>query len=358
MKKMLIMCVSFLLVGGIAFSQSQDPGYSNTVYTGFGSGGMLDFNQPVKGSEEIKFDGFVDYFSANFHISGVTIAGDIAWQLFEEGNLTANILGWNFNAVMTPFKNFDIGVGTSLEWEVGPKPFSGPAYSAYAVPEYAGLSSFTNSVSAVQNSFADKSVAVRYSLEDVLMIGAGLNGDAGEIGAGLGVRVNVLHSFYLGFAYNGAFKSTGNNFYLGSSIYAINDVDIDVWANFIPDYAATFGGRISFHKNSFRFTPEFSATFWDDTAKSPSWYAALITEMSLSSTVLAGINASLAMGSDPNVEWDGNESGARLNITPHIVWNITKSHRISIGANIIPIWWQDGTTDFYWSLPVSWKVLF
>ncbi len=365
MKKIVIASIILLLAGSFSFAQEQVLGFSNTVYTGVGTGGMLDSNLPEKGGDsDVSFDGIVDYFTANIRADGITIAGDIAWSLFADGKLEAEILEWNFNAVMSPFANFDVGVGTNLDWTVGPKPFSGPSYSAYEVPEYAGLGILNNSVGKVVNHFADDAIAVQYSFDDLILVGAGLNGGlqppygSGTLGAGFGIKANILELFTIGFAYNGSFKDTGNIFYVGSSLYLVDGFDIDIWANIEPKNNTSVGGRVSFYKDAFRFAPEYTITFWSQDNKGVSMFAAIVAEMSLSDDILVGVNASWGLGSDANTESDASDAGARLNITPHFVWNLNERNRLSIGANLIPVWWQDDTSEFFWSIPISWRVLF
>ncbi len=360
MKKNLMLCFIVLLVGSTIFAQEQEPGFSNTVYTGVGSGSMLDSSTPTQGgSDEVAFDGFVNYFTANIQASGLTIAGDIAWALFEQGSLNASIKEWNFNATMSPFANFDVGVGTNLNWEVGPEPFSGPNYAAYEVPEYAGLNIFANSVGTISNQFAYDAVAVRYEFEDLLIIGAGLNGGlTNTLGAGLGIQADILDLFTIGFAYNGSFGETGNIFYLGSSIYVVDGFDIDVWTNFEPEHNTSVGGRAIFYTNGFRLAPEFTATFWSNENTGTSMFAAIVAEFSITDTMLVGANVSWGLGSDPNTDNSAIDSGARINVSPHFVWNITEAQRLAVGINLIPVWWQDETSEFYWSIPISWKVSF
>ncbi len=360
MKKIIFVSAILMLASSFAFTQAQDPGFSNTIYTGVGTGSMI--NPPKKGQDEkVQFEGFVNYFTANLKAAnGLTIAGDIAWTVFPNGSASAKIHEWNFNAIMSPITNLDLGVGTNLDWEIGPKPFSGPSYASYEVPESAGLGIFGNSVSTVMNYFAEDALAARYSFEDTIIVGAALNGGiTGSTRAGLGVHAKIEDLFTLGFAYNGSFGSTGNNIYLGSSIYALDGFDLDVWTNFDINNSTSLGGRILFYKDGFRLTPEYTITFWNAQNKGVSMFAAIVAEMSISDEVLAGINASWGLGSDADTTSDFYDSGARLNVSPHVVWNISDNNRLSAAINLMPVWWQTGdVNEFFWSIPVSWRVSF
>ncbi len=362
MKKIIIASIILVLTTGFVFSQEQVPGFSNTVYTSVGT-----FDRFGATTEEAKFLGFVDYFSANVKADGITVAGDIAVLALPGGtNFSASVLSSNFNAVMTPIANLNFAVGTNLDWSVGPKPFSGPDYAAYELPEYAGLVTPSgrdenNNVYAgksyidlVQNTFADRAVAVRYSFEDVLQLGFALN-DGNETGIGAKADFDV---FTLGFAYNGSFKNSNSNIYVGSSIYTVEGFDIDVWSNFNIEKNVSVGGRLLFYRNAFRLIPEVTMTFWEGDTVGNSTYLAFVAEMSITDEILAGINTSLGLGSDPNTKSDSIDGGSRLNIMPHLVWNLTKNHRLSFALNIVNIWDQGDKSDLYWNVPISWKVLF
>ncbi len=350
MKKIIIVSIILVLAGSFVFTQAQDPGFSNTVYTNVGT-----IDRSGSTTTETKFSGFTDYFTANVQASGLTIAGDIAWQVLDGGtSFTAKHIAHNFNAIMTPFSNFNIGIGTNLDWKVGPTPFTGPSYAAYEVVEHSVLP-YTNEI---KNHFADDSFAIRYSIDDVLEAGFGLNnGEKGNNGTGIGIKANLSELFSLGFAYNGTFSESNSNIYLGGSIYAVSGFDIDIWTNFEINTAQSVGGRLTFYKDGFRFEPEVTLGFWEAT-DSMSLYAAIIAEMSLSDDMLLGANANFGLGNDPNTDNDEIDGGSHLNITPHFVWNLTKAHRLSIALNITNIWDEGDGSELYWGIPISWRVLF
>ena len=356
MKKLGIICVALMLTSSFAFSQAQPVGFSNTVYTDFGTASL---NGPFTyGDPSISHNGFIDHFTANIHTNKVNISGDITWKFLDDFKLQAQCIGHNFNGTITPAKGFDIGFGTNLDWQVGPKPFSGPAYSAYEVPYYAGLGALGswNEVGYVKNYFAQNSIAIRYSYQDVISLGAGLNDDTTKA---LGVWVNIDNLATVGFAYNGSFKKTNNNYYFGSQLF-LNALNIDLWLNLAQDYNTTFGSRFEFYSptKTFYFAPEFSVTTWEENNKGLSMYLAFLGEMSLSEKVLAGLNASLGLGSDPDTENDSIDGARRLNINPHLVWNLNDTNRLAVGVNLIQVWRQNDTSDFYWNIPISWTVNF
>lgn len=382
MKKILMLCMVSMLIGGLAFSQAQDPEFSNTVYTDFGNADYFGHNggrsygfELDRNDTDVRFHGFTNYFTAHIDLGKLIIAGDIIWNIgFDDGFATA-IYEPNFNVVMQPFTGLDIGVGTNLEWEVGPAPSDGPIYSAYDVPYYAGLAWVDGNASErrVQNYFADTSLAVRYAFEDLIQVGFALHGGATSknFDAGLGIKATIRDLFTLGFAYNGPFKTaTTNSIYVGSTISAIDNLLLDVWWNLVPNGTGddtsgngTVGARFGFHKDAFYLAPEFSMTLWNEKNKSLSMYIALDTHMSITTTMLAGLKASWGLGSDPDTNDDTNSAGARLNINPYFIWNLSETNKLSVGVNFMPVWWQTKDAagdklDFFWSIPIAWKVNF
>ena len=354
MKKLGIICVALLLASGVAFTQAQPAGFTNTIYTDYGTAN-INGDGMTHGNKTASHNGFIDHFTAYIYTNKVDVSGDITWKFLDGFNLQANFINSNFNGTMRPFEGIDIGFGTNLDWEIGPEPFSGPEYSAYDTPYYAGLKILGNSVGYVRNYFAQKSIAIRYSYQNKFSAGMAVNGDGTK---SIGAWGN-LDSFTIGFSYNGNFGNTGNNYYLGSQLF-LDAANVDLWLNHAQNYNTTFGGRLEFYSPTmaYFYAPEFSITMWDQENKGMSMYISFLGEMSISREILAGLNASLGAGSDPNTTTEYNDGGSRLNVTPHLVWNISESQRFSVAVNFAQVWWQNGKSDFYWNIPISWRVEF
>lgn len=376
MKRITIVCMVTMLIGGLAFSQEQDIGLSNTVYTDFGN---VDNLSPIPDDTDLKFHGFTNFFTANIDLGRLVIAGDISWRIRFGDDLSAKILNPNFNVVIKPFTGFDIGVGTNLDWEIGPAPSYEYGLSAYNVLYYAGLPLGINALTPldgavlVQNNFAQRSLAIRYNYDGLIEAGFALHDvNKNDFNAGIGLKANIFNMFSIGFAYNGDFETSNDNaIYVGSKISAIYNFLIDVWWNLIPNGknnalgSNTIGTRIDFIVGAFRFRPEFSATFWNDNNFIPSMYVALQSDMNINNSMKVGINASWGLGSDFK-EIAGtprNTAGARVNINPYFSWNINFANELSVGAYFMPVWWQTkplngNKRDFYWAIPIVWKVYF
>ena len=132
MKKIAAACALALASFALLSAQAQVPGFSNTVHAAVG--------QSVEKNAQIKFLGFTEYFTGNVTVGKITFTGDIAWQLIPgPGGVETRFGDHNINVVINPVRGFDIGLGTNLNWTVGPGPSSGPQWSAYDKPYYGGI---------------------------------------------------------------------------------------------------------------------------------------------------------------------------------------------------------------------------
>ena len=163
MKKLFIASVAALFVAGAASAQvMKNPGVENTLYSGFGS--------PLVGDPI--YYGFLDTLQARIDVGQFTLEGMLNWgamaKVDEDGNLdnftfahtTNNPLGYHYgrggdtitltdpnavakfgakhfngynggqtisddyyvNFLWHPLAGLDVGMGTKLNWEVGPAP--------------------------------------------------------------------------------------------------------------------------------------------------------------------------------------------------------------------------------------------
>lgn len=380
MKKKFVICAITMFVSGFAFSQAQDMGIANTIYTRFGTAEGFALNRDPA---DIHFYGITNYFSLHMDLGKLVVAGNIALNINFADDAVPTLEKYNFNVIMQPIGALDIGVGTNLKWEVGPSPSYGPEYSVHDALYYAGLLEGVSGASQddyhpkgaveVKNYFANTSFAVRYAYEDFLQAGWALNVANDTFSAGLGVKLNILDVFTIGVAYNGLFKTDANNsVYIGSTISPTDTFFVDLWWNFVPnsldttkDGSNTIGTRFNFTKNSFHLRPEFSATFWSNKSYKPSMYAALDTYTPITRDIFVGLNASWGLGAD-YIEANGidtTKAGTRLHINPYLHWSLNEINALSIGVNLMPVWWAkkspNGTwQDFYWSIPLTWKLTF
>jgi len=361
--------ICLVFAAALLTAQAQKPGFSNTVHAAFGQ-------NPVLRNPKIEFFGFTDYFTGNITVGKLTFAGDLTWQLVPTGRgVKTDFLDRNVNVVFAPAKSFDIGLGTNLNWTVGPGPSSGPRWSAYNTPYYGGinLENSTEQVSGDQdypkrgfkviNHYADTAFAVRYKYQNIFEIGFSLPvlHPGYNFNAGIGIKGNINDKFSVGFAYNGPFGAGKNYLYLGLTTSAVEGFTIGAYWNMLTDSgaarkdgASTIGVLLDFEVKRFRLMPEGAVTFWSNTAFGPAGYVAIDTEMSFSKEVLGGLKASWGIGSAGGAP----QPGGRIDINPYIVWNINKTNKLSVGAQLIPVFRRSGYYTFGWQVPIAWTLKF
>lgn len=375
MKKITLLCLFLIAAAALLSAQAQVPGFSNTVHASFGQ-------YASQKDSKVQFFGFTDYFTGNITVGKLVFAGDIAWRFVPSSRgIQTEFLDRNVNVVIRPIKELDIGLGTNLNWTVGPGPSSGPTWSAYNRPYYGGINLINGSYSIsalneypqkgfeVINHYAHQAFAIRYKYENIFEAGFSLPVlDPGRnFNAGLGIKGNIKDIVTLGFAYNGPFNAGKNYLYVGVSTTAVKDFTLGAYWNMLTDTSTaakdgeqTIGAVIDFEIKGFRIKPEGAITFHSDTDWAPAGYVGVDAYMSFTKEILGGINASLGIGSDrvQNDPDNKEKAGARLDINPYIVWNINKQQALSAGVHLTPVWWRDGYSSFGWEIPIAWKFKF
>jgi len=373
MKKIAAACALALASFALLGAQAQVPGFSNTVHAAVG--------QSVEKNAQIKFLGFTEYFTGNVTVGKITFAGDIAWQLIPgPGGLETRFDDHNVNVVINPVKGLDIGLGTNLNWTVGPGPSSGPKWSAYSKAYYGGINlenaqtpvspdpNYPRKGFEVINYYAKKAFGIRYRYQNIFEAGFSLPEltSSNNFNAGIGLKANIRDKFSIGFAYNGPFNRGKNYIYVGASTSALKNFNFGVYWNMLTDTRATahdgantVGTVIDFTvKNFLRIRPEGAVTFWSDPSWAPAAYLAVRVASDFTKELTGGLNASWGLGSDLKDDPNNVKAGARFDINPYILWTINKTHILSFGAQLTPVLWRDKTYTFGWQIPIAWKVYF
>ena len=374
MKKIALVCMLLITGAALLSAQTQVPGFSNTVHASFGQ-------YAEQKNAKVQFFGFTDYFTGNITVGKLTFAGDITWRFIPSSNgVQTEFLDRNVNLVIMPVKGLDIGLGTNLNWTVGPGPSLGPAWSAYNRPYYGGIN-LMNSISQVSalpdypkqgfeviNHYAQQAFAIRYKYKNIFEAGFSLPvlTPGKNFNAGMGIKGNIKDIVSIGFAYNGPFNAGKNYLYLGASTAAVKGLKIGAYWNMLTDSsdktkdgAQTIGAVIDFEIKGFRIKPEGAVTFHSNNDWGPAGYVGVDAYMSFTKELLGGINASFGIGSARiNNNSENKSPGGRLDINPYMVWNINKKHVLSLGAYLTPVWWRDGYSTFGWEIPIAWKVKF
>ena len=297
------------------------------------------------------------------------------------------------NFIWHPAAYFDVGLGTKLNWQVGPAPRYGnwlwesdahvrqggfsTAYDDRAgtviqtSSEYAGTYKYTvdapGSADVVgfvpyANKYAKRAIGVRYNTEKFqigLAIPNGFNTDNPAVNAGIDLApVNWLK---VGAAIEGAFEEQAN-FYTGATIGADNFI-IDMYfaadslfTDEDDDEAYGTGAAISFTipDTKINLRPELGVNFFENSHYDFAWYTGASLSFAISKTLGFSVWGSWAQGSkddrwddiDGCEDWNG---GHVLNIRPQLSINFSKKTSFSVYADFEQRTAFDGENRSCWS---------
>ena len=438
MKKILLGISCAFLLGFSASAQVMShSGIKNTVWTGFGS--------PFSG--DFVYHGVIDTIQARVDVGQFTLEGMINWgaiaNMTGDGNLdnftfaitnrnpfyyhynnensrgntnrnstvidgkpvrfdnsiksdSLKIDPFYVNFLWHPFKNFDVGLGTKLNWKVGPAPghgewlwedeahvsqggfsttyndifISGDSYKF--TPDKPGSADVVGFVHYA-NKYAKTAIGARYYLETDsfnVQFGAaipnGVNTDNMFIntGAQFGFK-----KFNLAVAYEGLFQKDGN-FYAGASfgvsqfyfdVYtAIDSIDFD---NDDHDMSYSVGAAmtINIEKARVLIRPEGTFNWFEEGNYTPSWYAGATVSWGILKNLYLKGYTSFAAGSMDKRWKDSSNSDVKnytggfiYDVRPLIEFKLSDAHSFSA---YVDLEWRtafDGTVRNCWSTGAFW----
>lgn len=438
MKKLML---TALLLAGFSFSSfaqvMQSKGMKNTTWTGFGS--------PL--NADTMFYGLTDTFQARFDVADFTIEGMLNWSFlanydnkgdvdnFTFGTSNANpltlhygtrggttlagsnkvsaaagALGYNdkvnvgnviqdsyyVNFIWHPFDNFDFGVGTKLNWKVGPAPsYGGWLWESSAHVRQGGFStayddrsgsraatssetahSYKYSVDApgsadvvgfvhFANKYAKRALGIRYIYKGDfgLQIGAAIpNGfNTDDPAVNFGIEVAPVSWLSLALAYEGALDNNGN-FYTGLTLgqknfileayFAADSLNTDAE----DDQAYGTGAAITFviPGTEISLRPELGVNFFENEDYTFAWYTGALLSLKINRDFGFSVWGSFANGSDRKSwsddeltkSWDG---GHIINVRPSVDFAITRNTDVSLYLNFEERTAFDGVSRGCWS---------
>lgn len=442
MKKFLISVLAFGFVFSTLNAQVLDKSLmKNTSWVGFGA--------PIDGDP--MFYGFTDTFQARFDIGKFTIEGMLNWSFLanydNEGDVdnftfgtsnanplslkygtrgntnragentlsaAAQIRGYNNTAIVSntlqdsyyvnfvwhPVKNFDFGVGTKLNWQVGPAPRYGSwLWESDAHIRQGGFSTTyddrSGSVGTYQyniaenapgkadvvgfvpyaNKYAKSALGVRYitnvngiSFQLGAAIPNGFNTDNPCVN--LGFQIGPTKWISLAAAIEGAFNSQAN-IYTGAT-FGFNKFILDAYfaadslfSDADNDEAYGTGAKISFYipGTQFKIIPEIGINFFENGDYTPAWYTCGSLIIPLNTKICFDIFASFANGSK-NKEWEDSsttetwDGGNIFNLRPSISFEVSKHTSLSTYIDFEGRTAFDGTSRKCWSSGVFMTYIF
>lgn len=447
MKKLLMTAVAAVFAVSASFAQvlpSQQ--MKNTAWSGFGA--------PVEGDP--MFYGFTNTFQARFDRGNFTIEGMLNWSFLanygDKGDVDNFIFGtsnnnplslkygtrdftskagentpatealgydnranvsntyqdsYYVNFVWHPSKNFDFGVGTKLNWQVGPAPRYGSwlwendahvrqgGFST-AYDDRAGVRTRTSSESVgsykytvdrpgsadvvgfvpYANKYAKRALGVRYISESKngskFQIGAAIpNGfDTDDPAVNFGLQFGLFNWLTVSGAIEGAFDDQAN-FYSGATIGADHFIlDLYFAADSLftkddDDEAYGTGAAITFTIPNTKISvrPELGVNFFENDNYDFAWYTGGTLQFALNKDVGFKVWGSFAQGSKDKTwkdssatkDWDG---GQIFNIRPQLTLDYSKNTTFSVYADFEHRNAFDGKSRKCWSSGVFMTYIF
>lgn len=444
MKKILLCAAVAAVISSAASAQvMSEKGMKNTAWTGFGS--------PL--NADTMFYGFTDTFQARFDVGNFTIEGMLNWSFlanydnegdvdnFVFGTSNANpltlhygtrggtayagdnevsaALGYNdqvnvsnviqdsyyVNFIWHPLRNFDFGVGTKLNWKVGPAPsYGGWLWESTAHVRQGGFStsyddrsgsraqtssetanSYKYSVDApgsgdvvgfvhYANKYAKRAMGVRYFYEGdfTFQLGAAIpNGfNTDDPAVNFGIEIAPVDWLCLSAAYEGAFDDHGN-FYTGVTLgqknfilegyFAADSLNTDEE----DDQAYGTGAAITFviPNTEISLRPEFGLNFFENDNYTFAWYTGALLSLKINRDFGLSVWGSFANGSDDKTwedddvtkDWDG---GHVINVRPAVDIAFDAHTSFTVYLNLEERTAFDGVSRGCWSSGVYVTYLF
>lgn len=401
MKKYIIAAFFSLMISVSAFSQVlTDIDVKNTLSTSFGSpySNVITKNPADEG---IHYYGLLETLQVRLDVGMFTAEGMLNWGALTDWNMDGSFNSFTFkNTSITPFyytnwsyqggwwtspyienyyvnflfhpvKGLDFGMGTRLNWVIGPAPTSHDDYwGAYAhivqgglkdaAPGHADVAGYTyyaNCYTSLYELNTKAALGIRYCLDDILEVGvslpSGVTTNTPVFNAAFGIQ--PIKQFRASVAYEGILRSNGN-LYTGLTIdfdyiildayLAINfrnnrflaDPNTEHWG----DHWGT-GAAITFNipKVNIQLRPEAGFSFFNDSNYTMAWYTGARMEWNFADVFMFGAWSSYAVGSSDSRWFDKKNEGTAIyhpeytgghvfDIRPDLTWKLNKNHALTV----------------------------
>ncbi len=456
MKKLSAVLGSLILCACVLSAQVLDKEQmKNTAWTGFGA--------PIDGSA--MFYGFTDTFQARFDRGNFTIEGMLNWSFLAnyandgnvdnfvfgtsnlnplslkygvrnggyragdntlDGTTAANVANiktgatinnqanvsntkqdsYYVNFIWHPSKNLDVGVGTKLNWQVGPAPRYGNwLWEHDAHVRQGGFStSYDDRAGAVTqtssdecgtykftvdapgsadvvgfvpyaNKYAKRAAGIRYfyNTKDMkFQLGAAIpNGfNTDDPAVNLGAQIQPVKWLSIAAALEGAFDDQAN-FYTGATIGADNFI-LDMYAaadslftDAEHDQAYGTGAAVTFiiPNTKFKVRPELGLNFFQNPHYDTAWYTGGTLSFSITNELGFIFWGSWAQGSkddrwDDAAETNDWNGGHILDLRPEITFEMSKNTSFAVYIDFEQRTAFDGTDRKCWSTGLFWSYVF
>ena len=416
MKKILAVIFAGIFAGSVASAQVlSEAGVKNTLSTSFG---QSYFNSNSKyDDDKLRFFGFIDTIQARVDVSKFVIDAMLNWGALTNiaaGKFTDDFTFVNtsktpfwytnhydggswwtngdaesyyVNFIFKPFDGFDMGMGTRLEWKVGPAPtFNGNLWEPFCHVVQGGLKDarpgqadvvgytyYANNYTAYYAGQTKSALGIRYHYKDYFEIGgaipSGVTTDKPVFNAG--AKLHPLDFLTIAAAVDGIFRETGN-IYTGVTV-GFKPFILDAYLGI--DYKENNkenGGRwgtgaaltFNFSKIGLMLNPEAGFTFYTYSDYTMAFYGGIRVNWQFAEKFAFGGWSSLAFGSKDKT-WEDRSStkdywgGSVLDIRPDFTWTLDNhhsftafvdfQHRNNYAKETLNTW----ATGLYWTYKTS-----
>lgn len=376
MKKILSLVFVSALALSAAFAQVlPSVGFKNTLWSGFGQQ-FPEYKNAVDGYEtpNVRFYGLYETLQARVDIAQFTVEGMLNWAAETMWNGDNDFTGLKFyNTKKTAFyytnninqgdyitngetdsyyvnflwniygkekHDLDFGVGTRLEWKIGPAPTCyGHYWEPYAHVSQGGLKAAAPGAADVagftryDNIYADHAIGLRYRYGDFIEIGTSIPDGATTnslfVNAAFAVKPADFFRAAVAFYEIG---SHSTDMYTGLSLY-FSKVNIDAYLQINDignnDEAKTWGTGATFTfypAKNFMIRPEGGVTVYRQSYITPAWYVGGRLNWDINNKISLGAFSSLAWGAS-NDYWQDDDVAERRKhgIPDALTYAVTKS---------------------------------
>lgn len=335
MKKIILGALMALSMFSVSAQVMNNNGVRNTLWAGFGS--------PDTDDKNITFYGFTDTLQARVDIGMFTLEGMINWGLFTDfdcngsrsfeytqktafyaANRCSDFCSTSITDSLTdkyyvnflwhPFKGFDVGAGSRLDWKVGPAPVCGDFYwGKDAHIKEGGLKdAFPGNTDVAgfvyyPNIYAKEALGVRYTFDNLFQIGFVIPSGAttGGFTFNVGARLQPMDLFAVSFAYEGACATQGN-LYAGLELYPSKNITINGYYAMDNVGNNYYGGVNGFGLSAIfgvkgtglSIAPEFGMTFYENQDYSNAMYFGSNFDFALTKQINLSCWLSFAFGAE------------------------------------------------------------
>ncbi|MGN0739499.1 MAG: hypothetical protein ACI4LX_04940 [Treponema sp.] len=396
MKKKLMALLFAAVLGSMSFAQVlEKSGVQNNLWTGMG----LPTGTPNSAERSgFRWFGLIDTIQARVDVYKFTIDGMLAWGALTEWTDTS-ISGFSFvntdmkpvdflyhnfartlvaepdkgriqnaynkndptygnnsyylNFLWHPFTGFDVGIGTRLEWDVGPA----PSYGAYAWeykshvhqgdlrdgnPESVPVAGYIK----YANTYAQKAIALRYKYKDIVEVGFALpSGCSSDLfTTNFGFSLTPVKFITVAFAYEGLFIND-SNLYTGLTFRFTDSIMLDAYLAF-NDIGTNYSNAgkwgtgaalmLGFPKIGLYIRPEVGFTGYANSDYTLAVYTGAKLNFDFAKRCHLGCWVSFAWGAEKS-SWhkDGSPyddyfGGFIFNIRPEFAFDINANHTIAV----------------------------